>query len=103
MANYQQPTPAMKQQWASWLSKAPKKLRLLFKQYKLDPFKLYLQKSTGKHVAFYAMHDPQNGDDVCAVVIVMAKYNPGEVDHRAFGVRLTDLVECELPEEVANP
>jgi len=61
------------------------------------PNRLYKLTTTGQRVTISSFYE-----DGTAYVFVDPVFNPGRnhVGHNVFGVKLTDLVECDLPPNV---
>lgn len=94
-------TDELRQQWDAWLAQRPKRVRRMARRF--PPNRLYRMKSTGQRVTLLSYAD----DGESARVLVSSQYNfLSTVNREVFGVRFSDLEECDLPadgELVGNP
>ena len=75
-----------------WIASRPPHIKANIKQW--PPDRLYLLTSSGHRVTIHSYSD----DGKHCQVDVLGKYNLLTMERRVFGVKLADLVECDLPE-----
>lgn len=93
MARYIEPTVAELAEFAEWLAERPPVVQELAAR--LDPWSLFLLKTTGQRVTIVAY-----GEDGTVRVEVSACVNPGLLFERTvFGIDPDDLEPCDIPED----
>jgi hypothetical protein len=93
MARYIEPTEAEIAEFAEWLAERPPVVQELAAR--LDPWSLFLLKTTGQRVAIVAY-----GEDGTVRVEVSACVNPGLLfDRTVFGINPDDLEPCDIPDD----
>ena len=93
MARYVEPTEAELTEFAVWLADRPPVIQALAAR--LDPWSLFLLKTTGQRVAIVAY-----GEDGTVRVEVSACVNPGLLfDRTVFGINPDDLEPCDIPDD----
>lgn len=82
-------------EWTAWLATRPEIIRDLAARY--PPDRLYQMKSTGQRVTLLSY-----GEDGRCRVFIDPVHNPERlmlIPTEVFGVEISDLVECDVPEE----
>lgn len=96
MARYVDPSEAEIAEFAEWLKDRPAIIQELAAR--LDPWSLYLLKTTGQRVTLVAY-----AEDGTVRVDVAACVNPGLLFERTvFGVNPDNLEPCDIPEDAGD-
>ena len=92
MAVFKEWTSEQTTLWEEWVATRPKCIQDMCATHR--PNVLYELKTTGQRVYLKSFNE-----DGTATVIVPPEYNPGRkhVGHGVFGIKLTDLIETDLP------
>ncbi len=96
MARFVEPTEAELAEFAEWLKDRPAIIQELAAR--IDPWSLYLLKTTGQRVTLVAY-----AEDGTVRVDVAACVNPGLLFERTvFGVNPDNLEPCDIPEDAGD-
>jgi len=94
VANIFEPSEEQKMEWAEFVATRPPNVRKIAGT--ISPWKLYRLKSTGHRVTIYSFDEHKDGTVTCSVV-VSGEYNTVLFARRVFGIKPSDLEECDIP------
>jgi hypothetical protein len=95
VANIFEPTEAQKLEWDEWVKERPTSIREVAE--KLFPWKLYRLKNGGHKVFIHSIDEPADNSEPTLKVIVSGQFNMVCFERTVFGIKPSDLEECDLP------
>lgn len=90
MANIIELTPKQQKEYDAWVASRPEAIQKMIATH--PPTKLYALAGTKNRVTIHSY-----GEDGEVQVLVLGKYNATAFDRRVFGIKLSELTECDLP------
>ena len=95
MANIWEPTDIQKSEWDEWVKARPDRIREVAERF--YPWKLYRLKNSGHRVLIHSIDEPADNSEPTLKVLVTGQFNAVCFDRMVFGIKPSDLEECDLP------